>query len=184
MNPVPELPKATIVYESIFGSTRQVAHAIAEGIGDNAATRVMSVADAPSSLLEIDMLIAGAPTHAHGLSRPSTRAEAARWGADIHRHLHLEPDATQTGMREWLTGCSHVPLRFAAFDTRADMPELFTGSAAGRIDKALKRLGSQRALPKMSFLVDGESTLQPGQLHEARDWGRSIGEMLRNSARR
>lgn len=178
MNDTAPAARAAIVYESMFGSTRRVAEAIADGLRPFASVTVMKVKDAPEAFPDIDLLLIGAPTHVHSLSRPSTRVEAAKWGDDPERRLTLEPDAEGIGVREWLETCGDVPARFAAFDTRADMTELFSGSAAVAIDKRLRRLGSHRLLAKHSFLVDKDSVLESGQLDDAREWGRTIGAAL------
>ena len=181
MNDTAPAARAAIVYESMFGSTRQVAEAIAEGLRPFASVTVVKVKDAPEAFPEAELLLVGAPTHVHSLSRPATRVEAAKWGDDAERRLTLEPDAEGIGVREWLETCGAVPARFAAFDTRADMTEIFSGSAAAAIDKRLRRLGSHRLLAKHSFLVDKDSALEAGQLDDAREWGRTIGEALRTT---
>lgn len=182
MNQSAPAARAVIVYESMFGSTRQVAEAVADGLRESATVAVLRVKDAPETFPEADLLLVGAPTHVHGLSRPSTRVEAGKWGDDPDRPLVLEPDAEGIGVREWLETCGEPPARFAAFDTRADMTELFTGSAAAAIDKRLRRLGSQRLAPRHSFLVDKDSALVAGQLDDARAWGRELGAALRPAA--
>jgi len=179
MNETEPVARATIVYESMFGSTRHIAEAIADGLRPTTSVTVLAVKDVPESIVDADLLIAGAPTHAHGLSRPASRTEAGRWADDSARHLTLEPDAEGLGIREWLETCGQVPSLFAAFDTRADMTELFTGSAASRIEKRLRRLGAHPLLPKESFLVDKESALLAGELDRARAWGRTIAAELR-----
>lgn len=179
MNETAPVAKATIIYESMFGSTRRVAEAIADGLRPTVSVTILPVKDAPESILDADLLIVGAPTHVHGLSRPSTRVEAGKWADDPARHLTLEPDAEGIGVREWLETCGRVPSRFAAFDTRADMTELFTGSAASRIEKRMRGLGSRRFVQKQSFLVDKESALVAGELDRATGWGRTIATELR-----
>ena len=178
MNDTASVARAAIVYESMFGSTRRIAEAIAEGLRPFAAVTVVKVKDAPEAFPDADLLLVGAPTHVHSLSRPATRVEAAKWADEPDRRLTLEPDAEGIGVREWLETCGGVPDRFAAFDTRADMTELFTGSAAAAIDKRLRKLGGHRLLAKHSFLVDKESMLEAGQLDDAREWGRVIGAAL------
>ena len=178
MNDTTGTARAAIVYESMFGNPRRVAEAIADGLGDAVRVTVLRVKDAPEAFPDIDLLLVGAPTHVHGLSRPSTRTEAATWSDDPDRSLALEPDAEGIGVREWLETCGEPPALFAAFDTRADMTELFTGSAASTIDKRLRRLGSGRLLGKRSFLVDKNSVLVAGQLDDARAWGREIADAL------
>lgn len=182
MNDSATTARAAIVYESMFGSTRRVAEAIAEGLSPVASVMVLRVKDAPETFPDVDLLLVGAPTHVHGLSRPSTRVEAGKWGDDPERRLALEPDAEGIGVREWLDSCGALPAHFAAFDTRADMTELFTGSAAIGIDKRLRRLGSHRLVGNHSFLVDKDSVLVDGQLEQAREWGRTIATALRTPA--
>lgn len=180
MNEQAHVASATIIYESMFGSTRRIAEAIAEGLGhEGVRTTVMAVKDAPETFADVDLLLVGAPTHVHSLSRPSTRVEAGRWGDDQERRLTLEPDTEGIGVREWLDTCGHLPDRFAAFDTRADMTELFSGSAAVAIERRLKKLGSHRFAAKASFLVDKQSTLEPGELDRAKEWGRTIAVELK-----
>jgi hypothetical protein len=182
MNDTSTATRATIVFESMFGSTRKVAEAIAEGLRDQAEVTLLPVKEAPESFADTDLLIVGAPTHVHGLSRPSSRTEAGHWADEPERHLSLEPDAEGIGVREWLETCGTPPEHFAAFDTRADMTELFTGSAAVGIEKRLKKLGSRRFVEHASFLVDKESALEPGELDRAREWGRTIAAELRAPA--
>jgi hypothetical protein len=179
MSETAPVARAIVIYESMFGNTRKVAEAIADGMRGSVPVIVIPVPDAPEALTEYDVLVLGAPTHAHGLSRPATRTEARRWADDTARHLTLEPDAEGIGVREWLDTCGELPPRFAAFDTRADMTELFTGSAASRIEKRLIGAGSRRFLQKQSFLVDRDSVLEAGQLERATAWGRTLATELK-----
>ena len=96
MNEIPPVAHATILYESMFGNTRQVAEAIAEGLRTFAAVTVLPVREAPESI-DGDLLVIGGPTHVHGLSRPATRAQARAWADDTAKHLTLEPDAEGWG---------------------------------------------------------------------------------------
>lgn len=184
MNQTPPAARATIIYESMFGNTREVAEAIADGLRSAATVNVIPVKDAPESFPDVDLVVIGAPTHAHGLSRPATRTEAGKWVDGPQRHLALEPDAEGIGVREWLDSCGEAPTRFAAFDTRADMTELFSGSAAHSIEKRLRKLGSRQFVQRQSFLVDKDSVLEPGQLELARDWGRTLATGLKTPALR
>jgi hypothetical protein len=61
---------ALVVYESMFGDTEQVAHAIAEGVGTRAVVRVVAIGDAPTPVPDtVDLVVVGGPTHAFGMSR-------------------------------------------------------------------------------------------------------------------
>ena len=58
----------------------------------------------------------GGPTHVHGMARPSTRQAAAKAAGEPDTCVTLEPDALQTGLREWLDslGKSKVHAKAAA----------------------------------------------------------------------
>ena len=70
--------KALVVYESMYGNTHTVAAAIAEGLSGLADVEVVPVEGASTERLEAaDLIVVGGPTHAHSMSRPSTRKGAA-----------------------------------------------------------------------------------------------------------
>ncbi len=130
-----------IVYESMFGNTRKLAEAMAEALETSGADVTVSPAcDAPADLSDYTLVIVGAPTHAHSLPRPKSRAEAAEWAVDPTKKLSLEETARATGVREWLEGIMLVGNpRFAVFSTRVDIPRIFSGDAAAAITKGLRR---------------------------------------------
>lgn len=102
--------KIVIVFESMFANTRQIAEAIADGARDPALVSVVNVNDITLPVLEnANIVIVGAPTHAHTLSRPATRAEAVKEAADPTKGLALEPNAESTGIREWLETAPSLP---------------------------------------------------------------------------
>ena len=118
--------RALVVVESSFGNTRAVAEAVAEGLGD---AEVRSVETAPDELAGIDLLVVGGPTHAFGMSRDGTRAEAIRQGAPG------EPG--RPGIREWLATLKPPEgLAVATFDTRVAKARHLPGRQPAR------RLGS------------------------------------------
>lgn len=166
-------PRIVVVYESMFGNTRLVAEAIAEGIRATLPVTLVPIAQAGGIPDDIDVLIVGGPTHVHGMSRPESRAEAKTWAAS-EKPLDLDEAWHETGVREWLAGGPPRPHLFAAFDTRVDMPRLFTGSAAAVIDRKLAKVGGSRLSPPMSFLVDKDSRLEDGEIERARAWGAAL----------
>jgi flavodoxin len=164
--------KTLIVYESMFGNTRRIAEALAQALdAAGVEATVTPAASAPTDVSGFDLVIVGAPTHAHSLPRPSSREQAANWAADPAKHLVLEEHATGAGVREWTKSLelSTNPPRFAAFSTRADIPRLFAGDATVAIAKQLERLGAE-VDPRMDFLMDPEDGLVDGELDRARDW--------------
>jgi flavodoxin len=60
---------ALVVYESIYGNTRAVAEAIAEGLG-GAVVRSVHEADASGP---VELLVVGGPTHMHGMTTSFSR---------------------------------------------------------------------------------------------------------------
>src|SRR5437763_12983279 len=104
----------------MYGNTRTVAEQIGAGLADAISqVDVVAVADAdPERVQAMDLLVIGGPTHAWGMSRPSTRRGAADAAAKPDSGLTLEPRATGPGLREWLEHMSCLPTRVAIFDTR------------------------------------------------------------------
>lgn len=164
------------MYESMFGSTRRVAEAIAEGLSSTGAIEVVvtNVNRADASARDADLLVVGGPTHVYSLSRPETRAEAVQWTKDSRRNLVLEPDAPGTGIREWLPTLEPGTGLFAAFDTRADFPRLLSGAASAAIAKALRRLGLRQAATPRSFLITAKGRVASGEVERARAWGEEL----------
>lgn len=166
---------ALIVYESMFGNTRRLAEAMGEALeATGVDATVLHASAAPSDLSEFGLVIVGAPTHAHSLPRPSSRADAGQWAADPTKELTLEPTAASPGVREWLEGVMLVGNpRFAAFSTRADIPRIFSGDACKAIMKGLRRrLADVHA--HTDFLVGLDNHLVDGEEERARDWAAGL----------
>jgi hypothetical protein len=88
--------RTLIVYESLFGTNRTIAEAIATGMGDAAMVTLVDAADAPATIGEqVDLLVVGGPNHKAGLPRPATRAEAVA-------ELGAAGTPAERGLREWL----------------------------------------------------------------------------------
>jgi hypothetical protein len=139
-----------VVYESIYGNTRAVAEAVADGLGG---ADVMPVHAAADAALDADLLVVGGPTHMHGLTTTRSR----RMAADaVHEDggAHVEPGATEEpGLRAWLRDLPHRDgADAAAFDTRLDKSPWLTGIASRGIDEAPAgsglRSAEHRELPR------------------------------------
>jgi hypothetical protein len=169
--------KVVIVYESMFGATRQVAEAIGSGAARSAEVSVVPLQDAlPTLLAAADVLVVGAPTHAHSMSTVASRKEAVAWTKNPDKHLGLDGSDPSLGVRDWLATLPDAEGLCAAFDTRADITRLLAGAASGPIDKLLRRHGRRRVLPPESFLVAKDSSLQPEELRRAVAWGAEIAD--------
>ena len=167
---------AIVVYESVYGNTRKVAEAIADGVG---AIAVLPVHEAERRHGTVDLLIVGGPTHVHSLATKRSRHVGAATAQEDGRS-HLEAGATtEPGLRTWLhdlsPGAAH---HAAAFDTRLDKSPWISGAAARGITRRLRRLGID-VIATESFLVeDTEGPLQPGELERARAWGAELARSL------
>ncbi len=163
------MTRVLVVVESMFGSTRAVGEAVADGLrtsSDVEAVDVVDVAEAPAGPA-VELLVLGGPTHAFGLSRPATRADAAQRGAA------LSDGDRATGLREYLTvlAAGPLPASVATFDTRVRKRGV-PGSAARAAARRLARSGSRAPLPPETFWVaDVAGPLLPGELDRAREWG-------------
>ena len=161
---------ALVVYESMFGNTRQVAEAIAAGLGSDVQVELMEVGTAPVQLGEhVELVDVGGPTHAHGLSRPGPRKAAVEQGAGAET-------SSGVGLRQWLEALPARPgISAAAFDTRFDKPRWLTGSAARGTARRLERLRFRLVAPPESFYVLGTpGPLADGELERARRWGQNL----------
>jgi flavodoxin len=154
--------KVLIIYDSFFGNTEQVAHAIGGVFPEAEDVRVEKVdALAEQGMEGVDMLFVGSPTRAFNASE-ETRAFLKT----------LAPGALK-GMR------------VAAFDTRIDADDINSGVgrffvttfgyAAKPIAKQLQKLGGKLVLePEGFYVTDKEGPLKAGEKERAAAWARQI----------
>jgi len=174
--------RALVVYESMFGNTKAVALAIADGIRRSMEVDAYEVSEAPATLpSDIALLVVGGPTHAHGLTSAKTRADAAD-------RAGIRLVSRGAGIREWLEALLPGPtdVAAAAFDTRIKGPELLWGSAAKGASKRLTTL-QFRVLTPTSFLIGGPGgepfdRLSEDESRRARDWGDTLATAVGGSA--
>lgn len=159
---------ALLVFESMFGNTKDVAEAIAEGLRETFVTECLEVGRAPSLVEGTDLLIVGGPTHQFGLSRPDSRKGAA---SETDEPL-VSPGI---GIREWIGSLPKASgVGAATFDTSIRKPNL-PGSAARGAQKRLKRLGYRIVVPAQIFHVEGTTgPISEGELERALTWGRTV----------
>lgn len=166
--------KALVVYESLYGNTA----AIGEGIAASLRTHGVDVTAGPITRFEpeetagFDLIVAGGPTHTHGMSSQKTRETAAH----DKKNTFAEPTVTP-GLREWVERLPSGTGRLAvAFDTRINKAILLTGSAAKGIAKRLQKRGFGLLAGPESFLVDTDNYLVEGETKHATSWGRQLAE--------
>lgn len=177
--------RAVVVYESMYGNTHHVADAIGTGLAEGFEVSVVPVARASQEMLDdADLVVVGGPTHAHGMSRESTRQSAAETVGQAGSELDMEPGAEGPGLRDWLGGLGKAQdqARAATFDTRLDAPAPFTGRASKGAAKALRRHGFNLVAEPESFLVTKENQLRPGEEDRARTWGARLAAIVAHPA--
>lgn len=158
-----------VVFESHWGNTEQVAHAVAAGLRESGVEVSMaSVDEAPRDLGGVDLLVVGGPTHAFSLSRQRTREDADRRGSTM--------GSSETGLREYLNdiaaGDAHPPL--VAFDTKVSHPNLPGSAARAAVRLAKRHQFEIEAEPETFWVHDVAGPLDAGQLDRARQWGREL----------
>lgn len=152
--------KTLIIYDSMYGNTKQIAEAIA-GAFAAADTKLLNVSDAKQEDLKgLDLLIVGAPTYG-GRPKPTTQA-----------FLDQIPTGALAGVN------------VAAFDTRfAPKDQSFAlrmlmkviNFAAPRIAQALESKGGKLVAPPEGFIVTGkEGPLKDGEVERAQAWVKNL----------
>ena len=170
-------PRALVVYESMFGNTALAAEAIADSLEQHGVSvRRQEAAHASEVIPEdLDLIVIGAPTHAFGLSRPSTRADAVRQGAPKEK--------AGPGVREWLSKLHASPRRHtltAAFDTRASKASWVPSAAGPSINRLARRAGLHPyGRPLRLLVADTQGPLLEGELDRAAKFGEELAERCR-----
>jgi flavodoxin I len=154
--------RVLIVFDSYFGNTEKVAHAVADSLADKAEVQVQRVSEVKADQLQgVDLLVAGSPTRGF---RPS--------------------EATQTFFNNLPSG-SLAGMNAAAFDTRIDPAGVttkmlkFLVKSFGYADKVmvgeLQKKGANMVSIGQGFIVkDSEGPLKEGELERAAEWAKTL----------
>lgn len=153
--------KVLVVYDSFFGNTEKIAHAIGKALArGNRVETVRVNAVGPEQLSGVGLLVVGSPTRA------------------------FRPTKAITGFLKGIPSGGLKGVRVAAFDTRIALEDTNSrflrvmvgifGYAAKPISDKLKRKGGSLALQPEGFFVKGsEGPLKEGELERAADWARA-----------
>jgi hypothetical protein len=172
--------KFVVVYESMFGNTETIAQAIAAGLGE-AGEVTLGTVDvlSPEEVRDATLLVAGGPTHAHGMARPHAH-ETIAGERSYRRYGPVLPG--RESLRGWIERLTVAPARAAAFDTRFDKPMWITGSAAKKIAARLTRKGYSVLEARSSFVTATGGPLAEGERERALEWGRELGTKATSAA--
>ncbi len=161
--------KAIVVYESHWGNTAAIAHAIAEGIGSGAQALATDAATA-EVVAGADLIIAGSPMIAFSLP---TEASLKSMESSASRQK-VPPDLSHPSMRSWLDALPKGSARVAAFETRIRWSP---GSASPEILRKLEAKGYRPVAKVQKFIVQGgQGPLRDGELERAKAWGAQLAE--------
>lgn len=141
-----------VVYDTTYGNTKTIAQAIAQNLGSGASSVSVSEFN-PDMLSGVELLVIGAPIIAW---RPS---------GEMKNFLsELRPGQLSK-------------IKAACFDTR--IKARFSGDAAHKMAKALKKAGADLIVEPEAFIVIGkEGPLAEGEEERARKWADLIREQL------
>ena len=148
--------KALVVYYSMFGNTMKLAEAVSEGLQSvGCHAKAVSVEGFDfEALADVDLLCVGTPVHAWNISKPVK--------------VFLDSLAPLLGL---------VGKRGFAFDTK--MKSRLAGTAGGKIQKKLEKLGFDIVEPARSAIVKGrEGPLEEGSEEAFKQIGSEIGRKL------
>lgn len=173
--------QVVVLYESLFGNTREVAEAVAAGVAEadpQAQVATVRVGEADPQVIEAaDLLIVGGPTHMRGMTSGFSRkmglsGEQKKDAGDRHEP---EPGAAGPGVRDWLHDLPKAMPghQAAAFDTRAEFR--MAGGAASGIARRLRHHGYRVVGDPEGFIIeDAEGPLRAGEPDRARAWGAGL----------
>lgn len=145
-----------VLYESQFGNTQKVAEVIGKELEAHGPVRVTSVVNyQPPLLVDVDLIVIGAPTQAHGMT-PAMKAFVEKLEA----------------------GASRLPV--AIFDTRVKGPMLLWGSAGRGMAAKLADKGFNVIAGAESYTVTFSQPprLEDGEEEHARAWAEKIAGLV------
>ena len=164
--------KIVVVYESMFGNTRTVGEAIAEGLRQAGDVRAGTVDDlSPDEVRDAQLIVAGGPTQARGMAKPNAHQTVAANRA-LAKYGPVEPG--QESLVGWLERLPAGRGVAASFDTRFDKPVWRTGSAAKEIARRLSVKGYSVAETQSFFVRTTGGPLADGERERAVVWGREL----------
>ena len=168
--------KIVVVYESMFGNTKAIAEAIAEGLREAGEVTLGSVDElSPEAMGDAGLLVAGGPTHGHGMARANAHQALVKDASSAKYGPVLEG---QESLRGWLERLPAGQAAAAAFDTRFDKPRWLTGSAATKIAQRLGRKDYSVLGTESFFVQTAGGPLAAGERERAAAWGRALAANL------
>jgi hypothetical protein len=165
--------KAIVVYESHWGNTEAIAQAVAAGFGPGAEALTTDEASS-AALVDVDLLVAGAPLIAFSLPSDKTRTAIAAGSGEAP----TPPDLSHQSLSSWLESLPRGQGRSASFETRMRWSP---GGATGAIDRGLERAGYRPVGKGRRFVVMGKyGPLRDGEIELAHRWGAELAVIVKS----
>ena len=154
--------KALVIYDSVFGNTKEIAMAIGNALNHFGETEILNIEEINNSTLtDIDVLLVGSPTRQFNATKK------------IMDFINSLPSKSLKGI--------HV----SAFDTRISVDDINSkflnfmvkifGYAAEPIAKKLVKKGGKLIVPPAGFFVNGnEGPLKDGEIKRAVEWAKKV----------
>ncbi len=164
--------KAVVVYESFWGNTAAIAHAIAEGLGSGA--RALSTTEASGEAVAgADLIVVGAPVLGFQLPTDLMRSSLGT----RETKAPAPPDLSHPSMRSWLRDLPKGRGHSATFETRIWWS---LGGATTAIARGLEQAGYRPVAKRERFIVEGAyGPLRDGELERARAWGAELARAMK-----
>jgi len=150
-----------VIFDSVFGNTEKVAHAIGEALGDAPVRKVDQVTE--QDLQNLEILLVGSPTRAF---QPTPAIKNFLKGLDSGKLSDVKAAAFDTRIPKDKTDSGFLKLMINLF-----------GYADTKIEKLLLKSGANISLESTGFAVTGtEGPLAEGELDRAKAWAKRIFE--------
>lgn len=144
--------KVVLVYDSVFGNTSKIAHAIHSALGKTAKI-IKAWEFQPAMIASADLVVIGSPINV--------------W----------RPTKNMLDVFTKLKGADLSGIAVATFDSRYD--KWWAGTACKRIARVLQNHGAELIATPQHFVVLGhEGPLRNGEEDRARAWGASLVEKV------
>jgi len=168
--------KSVVVFESHWGNTAAISHAIAAVLGPDA--EVLETDEATADRMAgVDLVVAGAPVF--GLRLPT---EGALAEIQERKPEDPAPDLSHPALRLWIGTLPRGRGRSVAFETAVRWSP---GGATGTIERGLAEVGYARLTRGRRFVVQGRhGPLRNGELEAAHAWGVQLRQMAEQSMQR
>jgi flavodoxin len=157
--------KALIIYDSYFGNTEKIAHAVSAGLSESAEVNTVKVGQlSPGHLAGIDLLVVGSPTRGF---RPSD---------GIKKYLKGLPAGSLKGMRVAAFDTGFSPQKIKAINNilLTTLVKIFGYASKSMVKTLAGKGGTLACEPEGFFVKESEGPLEEGELERAEAWGRAL----------